>query len=380
MKRWAILLSLVAAPVGAQDDLAQRPGRWIAAPQVPVADALRQPGRRPEPRPVPRPWAVAAADSVAMPTHSGQSGPDAGSERAGDEAWRRRDVPMVSVDIAALGQAAAVAPMAAVLVPLAPGRSRPQPRPTGVLVQPPDPDAAPAPVVARPRPRGPQAQDALHGPGSPWTDPQSAVLLPQRPEMPQRPVLPPPAPHLARAMAPGADAVPVSALPPGTLPDGPEAMRRARQPPAPVAAAMAAVLVAPPAPLAARMLLPGGPAAPVRDVAPVSPEAPIPLPEPQPQAVARVIDAAMSCWRRADLSPEARWAEIAVAVALDENDRPVEASIRLTGFRGGVVSGAAADAYRAAHGAVSACAAASGARPATEAATLIFDRSGIRQR
>jgi len=284
----------------------------------------------------------------------------------------RLPVPVVAVEVAAIGGAGPLLPMAAVLLPDAPGGWRPVPQPSGVAVPRPDP----APVLSRSRPPAPAAIEVVRGPAAPWSAPLSAVLLPQ---MPSDPPNPPDAPRWTRAAVPGPDLFPASALPPGSLPDGPEAATRAIQPPTRWAEPMAAVLVSPPVAGLIPVAAPGLPDMPVRDAAPVSPDAPIRLPEPSGQAVARMIDDAVICWRMADLSPEARWAEITVDVALDETNMPAEASIRLTGFRG-VVSGAAAGAYRAARSALAGCAEATGAAPATETVALVFDRSGIRLR
>ena len=329
------------------------------------------------------PGALAPVDLDPEVTHTGQSLPQNVTGTAPTIATASVPNVSVSVSVTVMGQAEALAPMSAILLPVPSRAARPLPEPALAIARPAPTAPDLAPVLSRPRPHGPEAQEVVHALSTSRPASVSAVLLPRRASATAQA-------HRARlilAAAPAIDPFPASALPPGSLPDGPESLARAIQPPAPLGEATAAVLIADPRPITgvtSRLdfggaAVPLPPAMPARGPTPISPEAPIRLPDPNPQALARMINDAMICWRLADLNPEARWAEISVDVALDDTNMPARASIRLTGFRG-VVSGAAADAYRAAQGALAGCAEATLAAPATESVTLMFDRTGIRLR
>jgi len=257
--------------------------------------------------------------------------------------------------------------MSAVLLPASSNGSRP-------LVQPVAFNAPPledTPILPRLRPSGPVVQDgvALLGAARPAT--LSAVLLPRAAPQPIQ------SPRLIRAAAPALDPFPLSALPPSSLPGGPDSLDRTTQPPQPLAEAHAAVVIIGSGTAPARVLPPIAPTLPAPEAAPIAPDAPIQLPAPDSAALARMMDEALICWRFADLSPEAQWARLSVDVALDQTNMPSASSIRLTGFAQ-VVSSAAEDAYRAAHAALVGCAEASANAPATTPATLLFDRNGVR--
>lgn len=229
-----------------------------------------------------------------------------------------------------------------------------------------------APILPRLSPSGPMVQDAVGGLGNVRAIVSSAVLTPSVPEHRFR------VPPMARSAAPSLDFFPLSALPPSAFPEGPSSLTRLIQPPPPVARANAAVLMPRPAVVVpARLPIPGPSAMPIPDPAPVNPQEEVLLPIPDPDALVRMMEAATICWRLANLSMEAQWARLSVDVALDEMNMPSARSIRLTGFAR-VVSGAAEDAYRAANAALIGCAEASESAPATRAATLVFDRNGVR--
>lgn len=276
-------------------------------------------------------------------------------------------VPMLTTALAASAPTVMPASMSAVLLPARVTGSRPTVQPVAFIM----PPLETTPILPRLRPTGPAAMEGVTPLTTSRTAPLSAALLPSVA------VQSTPRPFLGRSVAPSYDPFPLSALPPGDLPSGPESLRRAIQPPHPFAESNAAVLTGQPMVIPARLpvLLP--PATPAFEAPVTDPDAPVELPAPDPGAVARMIDDATICWRLADLSPEAHWARVSVDVALDETNMPAGGSIRLTGFAH-VVSGAAEDAYRAAHAALMGCAEATTSEPATTSTTLVFDRSGVR--
>lgn len=259
------------------------------------------------------------------------------------------------------------AAMAAVLLPASAARARPAVLPVAFNA----PPLERAPILPRLRPSGPATLDFVAAFGVARTATLSAVLVPSIATDAPR------VPRLARALAPAFDRFPLSALPPASLEAGPDSMTRAIQPPRPFAEANAAVLIGTASVIPARLPMPDPSPMPSFDGPPLDPEAAIVLPEPDASALARMMDDAMICWRMADLSVEAQWARVSVDVALDETNMPSAQSIRLTGFAH-VVSGAAENAYRAAHSALVGCAEASENAPATTSTTLLFDRSGVR--
>lgn len=230
-----------------------------------------------------------------------------------------------------------------------------------------------APILPRLSPSGPAAMELVAALAAVQTTRLSAVVLPDLSPAPGG------VPTVTLAAAPGLDLFPFSALPPSALPGGPEAFTRIIAPRPPLAAANAAVSITGPdmAPLRVR--------APLTSVMPAPGEAPIDpnrapeLPAPDASAIARMMDDAQICWRLADLSVEAQWARVSVDVALDEWNMPSAASITFTGFAH-VVSGAAEEAFRAAHSALIGCAMASENTPATTSTTLLFDRNGVHLR
>ncbi|OAN84361.1 hypothetical protein A8B78_07195, partial [Jannaschia sp. EhC01] len=275
--------------------------------------------------------------------------------------------PMLTMAFAPVARAEAPAPMSAVMLPVQGPATRPVVQPVAFIM----PPLESSPILPRLHPSGPAAQDAVAQLASARTAPLSAVLLPS-PAGQAVPVL-----RLARTAPPARDPFPFSALPPSELPVGPESLTRAIQPPPPFVEANAAVLAGQPSVIPVRMpaILPS--ATPSFDVPVADPDAAVELPAPDPGAVARMVDDVTICWRLAEMGMEAQWARLSVDVALDETNMPSAESIRLTGFAR-VLSGAAEEAYRAAHAALMGCAAATPAAPATTSTTLVFDRSGVR--
>ncbi len=327
-------------------------------------------------RPVPRPIAAIPADPGG--DLSGSVEPALAPEQVADAvapviaAARAEPQPplvLARVPVSAMPVTARPAAMAAVMLPDTPATPRPLLQPASVAI----PRHDLAPVLSRPLPPAPAAQDRMIALDPAPQAPLSAVLLPGATAPITR------QPRLYRAAAPRHDPFPSSALSPDALPEGPDSLDRSPQPSPPEMEPMASVLLSPPMAAPARPAPLPAPPLPGRDPAPTDPEAPIVLPAPDPLAIARMIDDAQICWSMARLSPEARWAVLSVDVSLDETNMPAARSIRLTGF-GRVLSGAAEDAFRAAEGALTGCAAATAAEPATTSTTLVFDRDGVRLR
>lgn len=276
-------------------------------------------------------------------------------------------VPLLAAALSPVPLSIEPAAMAAVLLPARARTARPVAQPVAFIA----PPIESTPILPRLRPSGPVASEAL----APLRDVAaarlSAVLIPSvAGDVPR-------VPHLARALVPAFDPFPMSALPPSALAEGPYSMGRAIQPPRPFAESNAAVLTGAAPVVLARMPIPSRAAVPEAETPVTDPDAAVELPAPDVNALARMMEDAMICWRLADLSMEAQWARLSVDVALDETNVASAESIRFTGFAH-VVSGAAEDAYRAAHGALMGCAGASANAPATASATLIFDRNGVR--
>ncbi len=282
---------------------------------------------------------------------------------------RLAPTPTAFLTVAAMSSRNQPAALSAVLLPSVPSSSRPTVQPA-IFVMPHE-DAAP--VLSRPLPEGPEPQVAIHAPLAHQPIGLSAVLVPSVAGMPDR------AGRLRFASQPMPDMFPYSALPPEILPGGPDSQGRAIQPPIPAPEAMAAVLLTDPRPAPAPLSPLQMPDLPSVGTPPLDPDAAPELPMPDYAALARMISDAEICWRFADLSAEASWASLSVEVALDETNMPTTQSIRLTGF-GRVMSSAAEEAFHAARGALTACAEATSAEPATAAATLTFDRNGVRLR
>ncbi len=230
-----------------------------------------------------------------------------------------------------------------------------------------------APVAPGPLSDGPAVQEGVGAPQAPAFVAVSAALMPGVSVPPSR-VAP-----LDFAARPTPDPFPYFALPRGSLPAGPDNLDRATRPPEPVPERMAAVLLGEPGtapvPLAPLSL----PAMPRAGEPPRDPEGGPVLPSPDATSLARLVTEAEICWRFADLAADAAWASLSIEVALDEMNMPSAQSIRLTGFSN-VMSSSASEAYQAARGALIACAEATEAEPATAAATLVFDREGVRLR
>ncbi len=328
------------------------------------------------PRPVPRPIVAIPEGPGGDP--SGRVEPPLAPEQIVDAvapaiaATRAEPQPplvLARVAVSAMPVTARPAAMAAVMLPDTPATPRPLLQPASVAT----PRHDLAPVLSRPLPPAPAALDRMIelDPAPPAA--RSAVLLPGA----TVPI--PRQPRLYRAVAPRHDPFPSSALPPGALPEGPDSLDRTTQPSPPAMEPMASVLLSPPMAAPARPAPLPAPPLPARDPAPTDLEASVVLPAPDPLAIARMIEDAQICWSMARLSPEARWAVLSVDVSLDETNMPAARSIRLTGF-GRVLSGAAEDAFRAAEGALTGCAAATAAEPATTSTTLVFDRDGVRLR
>ncbi len=229
------------------------------------------------------------------------------------------------------------------------------------------------PVLSRPLPDGPDLVEEIAALSPAFSAPLSAVLVPAISAAPSRAIQP------GVSVAPLPGRFPMSALPPGVLPGGPESLSFIREPSPVLPVAMAAVLIGErtPAPIrVARITLPD---MPVVDEPPRDPEAGPVLPDPDEVVLARVITEAEICWQFAELHGDAAWASLSVEVALDEMNMPTLESVRLTGFAH-AVSSSAAEAFDAARGALAACAEATSAEPATAAATFVFDREGVRLR
>ncbi|QXT39330.1 hypothetical protein [Gymnodinialimonas ceratoperidinii] len=248
-------------------------------------------------------------------------------------------------------------------------RARALPQPVAFVMSPPDQ----APILPRLTPSGPVASARVAALAAPEAPAGSTHLQPYAPDRPTR------LPRLRRLASPAFDPFPRSALPPPVLGEAPDTLLRAIQPPRPFAGNNSAVVFGEASVIPARLPVLPAPVTPARE-APVSdPDAAVTLPEPDRAALARMVNDATICWRLADMSVEAQWARLSVDVALDETNMPASQSIRLTGFAH-AVSNAAEDAYRAAQSALVACAEATDNLPATAAATLVFDRNGVRLR
>lgn len=251
--------------------------------------------------------------------------------------------------------------------PITPARAVAQP---AAFVAPPE-DLGP--VLSRPLPVGPDLVEEIAALSPAFSAPLSAVLVPAISDAPSRAIQP----GVAAAPLPGR--FPMSALPPGVLPGGPESLSFVREPSPALPVTMAAVLIGErtPAPIrVARITLPDMPGV---DEPPRDPEAGPVLPDPDAVVLARVVTEAEICWQFAELHGDAAWASLSVEVALDEMNMPTLESVRLTGFSH-AISSSAAEAFNAARGALAACAEATSAEPATAAATLVFDREGVRLR
>lgn len=275
-------------------------------------------------------------------------------------------VPVLTAAFAPATRAEIPLPMSAVLLPARADPARPVVQPVAFMM----PPLETTPILPRLSPSGPAALEVVVPLEGVRAATLAAVLLPSIAERSAQ------VPHLARSAAPAYDPFPMSALPPSALPDGPDSLTRTIQPPRPFAEANAAVLAGRPSIIPARLPIMAPLEIPAPDVAVTDPDASVELPAPDPNAVARMMDDAMICWRLATLGTEAQWARLSVDVALDETNMPAAASIRLTGFAR-VVSGAAEEAYRAAHAALMGCAEATARDPVTSSATLVFDRNGV---
>ncbi|GAB5448798.1 hypothetical protein [Gymnodinialimonas sp.] len=331
------------------------------------------------PRELPRADGVAPSEVLALNLDQGEASPQQPVQPSAVPAPAARTPapvreltppsvePMVAMAFARTVRAQEPAAMSAVLLPAPAPLSRPVAQPVAFVM----PPLERAPILPRLHPSGPAALEAVPHFAAVRTAPLSAVLLPS---VAARSA---PVPRLARAPAPAHDLFPMSALPPSELPPGPASLTRTIQPPFPFAEANAAVLTGQPTIIPVRMpvLLPS--TTPAFDTPVTDPDAAVELPAPDAGAIARMMDDAMICWRMANLGPEAQWARLSVDVALDETNMPSAQSIRLTGFAR-VVSGAAEDAYRAAHAALMGCAEATAYEPVTASTTLVFDRSGVR--
>lgn len=278
-------------------------------------------------------------------------------------------VPVLSAASFVAAQPSLVTSSPAVYLSTSPTNARPVVQPVAFVM----PPLEEAPILPRLHPSGPWALEAIAGLALPQVPQLSAALLPAASPLPDAVA------RLGRSAMPSHDPFPLSALPPSALAQGPDAMERAIQPPFPFAEGHAAVVfgAAPVVPVRLPVMAPAD--LPERDMPVTNPDAPVALPAPDAGAVARMMDDAMICWRLADLPTEAQWAQLSVDVALDQTNMPSAPSIRLTGFAH-VVSGAAEQAYRAAHAALMGCAEATAQEPATAPTTLIFDRSGVRIR
>lgn len=230
-----------------------------------------------------------------------------------------------------------------------------------------------APILPRLTPSGPSAAVRVVALAAPEVSSGAGPSRRPGAEIPTR------LPRLRRAAAPAFDPFPRSAPTPRVAGAAPETLLRAIQPPRPYARSNSAVVFGHAPILPARLPVISAPLSPSREAPVTDPDVAVTLPEPDPGALARMMNDATICWRLADMPVEAQWARLSVDVALDETNMPASQSIRLTGFAH-AVSSAAEDAYRAAHGALVACAEATENRPATAAATLIFDRNGVRLR
>ncbi len=230
-----------------------------------------------------------------------------------------------------------------------------------------------APILPNLRPSGPVVLDAMGAFEVAPSVSVSAVLIPDVTRGPA------PVVSLMMVATPALDPFPFSALPPSALPNAPEALTRTTAPHTPFAVVNAAVEITGPDMAPMRVLPMIAPARPLVVEPPMDPDAAPEMPLPDAGAIARLIEDAQICWGMADLPVEAQWAEVSVDVALDEWNMPSAASITFTGFAH-VASGAAEDAYRAAHSALTGCAMASEHTPATAAATLLFDRNGVHLR
>ncbi len=229
------------------------------------------------------------------------------------------------------------------------------------------------PILPNLHPSGPTAMGTLTVPMVAPPTRVSAVLVPGTFHAPVQ------VPDLTLATAPRPEMFPYSALPPSSLPEGPDVLSRMMTSSVPFSEASVAVSVTGSDMAPARILPFATLVRPLESDPPRNPGAIRALPTPDAGAIARLIADAQICWRMADLSVEARWAEVSVDVALDEWNMLSARSITLTGFAR-VVSGAAEDAYRAAHSALMGCAMASEHAPATAATTLLFDRNGVHLR
>ncbi|MBF9043283.1 hypothetical protein HKCCE4037_08095 [Rhodobacterales bacterium HKCCE4037] len=287
---------------------------------------------------------------------AGQSGPSA-------------PIPNVVQAVSRMSPMNQPAALSAVLLPGVQGNRRPAVQPAAFLV----PQEDSAPVLSRPRPEGPPAQEGVSAPLAPHASPLSAVLLPGESPVPIRARAP------ASLSVPSPDAFPYSALPQGALPHGPDALDQTAQPQPPASEPMAAVLLTDPRPAPLGIAPLAMPDMPLAEDLPDGLDTAPDLPEPDFAALDRMISEAAICWQYANLSAEAGWASLSVEVALDEMNMPAAGSIRLIGFAR-VLSSSASEAYGAARTALVACAEASEAQPATQPATLVFDRDGVRLR
>ena len=267
-----------------------------------------------------------------------------------------------------IGHVAAARAAVALPGPVSPARQAAQPDAFDL------PSDDTAPVLSRPLPSGPALVDEIAALAPGGAASLSAVLLPGVSALPGRAMQP------GRSAEPVSERFPMSALPPGVLPGGPESQSFVRAPVARAPVSNAAVLMSDRAPAAPARIAPIAlPEIPRAGEPPRDPEAPPILPAPDVGALARMVTETEICWQYADLHGDAAWASLSVDVALDEMNMPTLESVRLTGFAH-AMSSSAAEAFQAARGALSACAEATTAEPATAAATLVFDREGVRLR
>lgn len=264
---------------------------------------------------------------------------------------------------------APTASRSAVLLPDPFSGARPDVQPAAFAV----PRQDRAPVAPGLQSGGPAVQEGMDTPQAPAFVTVSAALMPGVSIPPSR-VEP-----VAFTTLPTPDPFPYFALPRGSLPAGPDAQDRATRTPAPVSEPMAAVLLGEPRRAPVQLAPLSLPDMPLTGEPPRDPEGEPDLPRPDATALARLVTEAEICWQYADLAADASWASLSVEVALDEMNMPAAQSIRLTGFAN-VMSSSASEAYHAARGALIACAEATQAEPATAAATLVFDREGVRLR
>ncbi|MEJ6391534.1 hypothetical protein [Gymnodinialimonas ulvae] len=282
---------------------------------------------------------------------------------------RRAPTPTATETVANITPRMPPASRSAVHLPGPLSAARPDVQPAAFAV----PRQDRAPVAPGPQSDEPAVQETMDTPQPPAFVTVSAALMPGVSIPPSR-VAP-----VAFTTLPTPDPFPYFALPRGSLPAGPQSQDRTTRPPVQVLERMAAVLLGDPGsaphPLDPLSL----PDMPLADEPPRDPEGDPDLPTPDATALARLVTEAEICWQFADLAADAAWASLSVEVALDEMNMPAAHSIRLTGFSN-VMSSSAAEAYHAARGALIACAEATEGAPATAAATLVFDRTGVRLR